>query len=124
MRQQKISREKPKKQPKIVDERQPSPLPALDPAIANKPVRTVVYVEVGNMENERILHMVKEINKLYDKSHGKHYVLPVRNGKLNTDMVFEQEWLKVVKDTCEVNDEGEIVLKGGCEDVHVIRQKV
>lgn len=120
MKQQKINRQKKKECTVIRNESRP-----VNPKYANAPVRTVHFVEVGDMSP----HQLREMSKMLAQSHdpdrdGIHYVLPIRNGKIGPDIVFEEEWLKVVHKTCEVNENGEIVLKGGAKDVLVIRDKI
>jgi hypothetical protein len=54
---------------------------------------------------------------------GIHYFLPIRHGRIASDILFEEEWLKVVNETCEIKD-GKIVLKDGAKEVVVIRQRI
>lgn len=123
VKQQHIAKKKPKKSATVVDARTPKPL-VVDPAIANKPVRSVNFVEVGDMDRKQVQLMIQELNKIHDTAKGGiHYFVPVRGGKITSDVVFENEWLDVVKKTCEVRD-GEITLKGGATDVHVVRQQL
>ena len=97
---------------------------ALDPTYANKPVRTVVFVEVHQMTAPQVQLMVQKINEVYkDARGGIHYVIPVREGKLGSDIMFEEEFLKVVNDTCTIED-GKIVLKDGAKEVAIIRESV
>lgn len=128
MKQQKIERNKGRnKKAVVIDDRTPKvpEAPVLDPAVANKPVRLVNFVEVGDMAANQLQYMMQELNATYDSAKGGlHYFLPVRHGKIGTDIVFEQEWLDIVNKTCEVNEDGEIVLKGGAKDVHVVRQQL
>ena len=49
--------------------------------------------------------------------------MPVRNGKLGPDVVFEEEFLKIVNKTCEIKD-NVIVLKGDARKVQIVRQKL
>jgi len=127
MKQQKISRNKPAKKPvTILDDRTPKEPPqiALDPSIANKPVRSVNYVEVGDMPAQHVQYMVQELNATYDSAKGGlHYFIPVRHGKIGSDIVFEDEFLKTVKEVCEIKDD-EIILKGGAKEVHVVRRQL
>lgn len=126
MKQQKINRDV-KKPTVILDNRTPKipPQTEYDPQYANMPVRTINYVEVGSMSPGQIQFMMQELNKTYDSAKGGlHYFIPVRQGKIGTDIVFEQEWLEVVKQTCEVNENGEIVLKDGAKEVHIVRQSI
>lgn len=125
---QKIERKKPKQGPIIYDER-PTPEPQIpqtqvNPATANAPVRTINFVEVGDMVGKQLQLILQRLNQTHDTAQGGiHYFLPVRHGKIGSDILFEEEWLRVVKETCEVQD-GEIVLKGGAKEVVVIRQRI
>lgn len=126
-RAQRIERKKASTAPQIIDTRQPKavpPAPPVDPAVANLPLRTVFLMEVGDMEPAKVQLLVQEANKMYEGVRGGiHYVLPVRHGKLRSDIVFEQEWLEVVRKTCEVKD-GQIVLKDGATECHIVRQNI
>lgn len=96
--------------------------PPIDPKIANAPVRTVNFVEVKDMPRENVQVLINEVSKAHKLAEGGiHYIIPIRHGKITSDILFEEEWLKVVRDTCEIED-GEIVLKGGAKDVNVIRR--
>lgn len=125
MRQQHIQKKSPKAEPQIIDERRRElPEIPIDPAAANKPVRAVFYVEVGDMETLRVQLLVQEINRQYSGARGGvHYVVPIRHGKIGTDIAFEQEFLDVVNKMCEIKD-GKIVLKDGAEDVHIVRETI
>lgn len=125
---QKIERKKPKTGPVIYDER-PVPQPEIpqtkvDPAKANAPVRTVNFVEVGDMVGKQLQLILQRLNETHDTAKGGiHYFLPIRHGKIGSDILFEEEWLKVVNETCEIKD-GQIVLKGKAKEVVVIRQRI
>jgi hypothetical protein len=126
MRAQRIERNNSTKAPQIIDERQPTipEPPKVDPAVAHIPVRTVFLMEVGDMAPEQIQYLVQEINKVYSESKGGvHYVLPVRHGKIGSDLLFEVEWERVVQDTCEIRD-GQIKLKEGAQDCQIVRQNI
>ena len=125
MRQQHIQKKTQKPGPQVVDQRRRE-LPEIqfDPAVANQPVRAIFYVEVGDMETLRVQLLVQEINRQYSGARGGiHYVVPIRNGKIGSDIVFEQEFLDVVHKMCEIKD-GQIVLKDGAADVHVVRESI
>lgn len=125
MRQQRISRNKPEKKLEIIDERTKEiPIQNLDPKIANSPVRTVNFVEVSGMSNAQIQILLHQLNSAHQTAKGGiHYIIPVRNGKIGSDILFEKEWLDVVNKTCEIVD-NKIVLKDGAKDVMVVRQSV
>jgi len=130
MRQQKIDRKKSKKQVQIVNQREAEldtsniEIPNIDPKYANQPVRAIYFTNVDGMDAIQIRLMLQELNRMFDGAKGGvHYMIPVQNGKIGQDIVFEEEWLSVVNKTCEVKN-GEIVLKDGAKDVHVIRQNI
>jgi len=125
MKQQQVNKKSAKPGPQIIDNRQRAiPEIQIDPSVANLPLRAVFYVEVGDMETLRIQLLVKEINRQYTGARGGvHYVVPIRHGKIGTDIVFEQEFLDVVNKMCEVKD-GQIVLKDGATEVNVVRETI
>jgi len=120
MKQQRIVRQQPPKQPQVIDAR--SPRATADGRAT--PVRTVMYVETGSMDADQVRALALEFAKQYDGPvHGPHYFVPVRNGRVRTDVHFEQEFLNVVRELCEVR-QGEIVLKNGATAVQVSRVTV
>jgi len=115
MKSQPIKKPEAKKQPIVVDQRKPKP---------GHLVRTINYVEVGDMTPEQITSLAIMFAKQYEGNvYGPHYFLPARNGHLSTDIQFENEILSVVNQLCEVRD-GKIVLKGEPVKVQVIRNFV
>lgn len=123
MKQQHVQKKIAKAAPQIVDQRKRE-IPEIVPSTTNVPVRAVLYVEVGDMEPLRVQLLVQEINKQYVGARGGvHYVIPIRNGKIGSDIVFEQEFLDVVNKICEVQD-GKIVLKDGATEVQIVREVV
>lgn len=115
MKQQRIEKKPVQKQPVVIDTRQPR---------ADLAVRTVMYVEVGNMGEDQLRELRQRFAQSYTGPvHGPHYFVPVRHGKIRTDLQFESEFLEVVKQVCEVKD-GNIVLKGGANAVTVSRINV
>ncbi len=126
MKQQRIERSKPAKAPQIIDNRQPTvpDPPQIDPAIANLPLRTIMYLEVYNMDHKQVQLLIQHTNEMYkDAKGGIHYVIPVRHGCLGPDIIFEEEFLKVVNQTCEIKD-GQIKLKDGAKECRIVREKV
>lgn len=125
MRQQRISRKKTENKLKIVDERSKEiPIQNIDPKIANLPVRTVNFVEVGGMSHAQVRILLDQLNQAHQTAKGGiHYVVPVRNGKIGSDILFEKEWLDIVNKTCEIID-NKIVLRDGAQEVMVVRQSV
>jgi hypothetical protein len=122
-RQQHIVRTQEKKGPEIIDTRTPPPTPEIPHSTSDLPVRTVVYTEVGDMERLRVQYFLKKISEGYGGRGGQHYVVPVRHGKISTEIMFESEILDMVKQICEVKD-GEIVLKGGAQECLIVRQNL
>lgn len=126
-RSQRIERKKAATVPQIVDIRQPKAVPqtqSVDPAVANLPLRTVFFMEVGDMETAKIQLLVQEVNAAYrDNKGGPHYVLAVRHGRIGSDLVFEKEFLDIVNEICEVKD-GQIVLRDGAQDAVIVRQSI
>lgn len=127
-RAQRIERSKSKAAPQIIDSRQPKEVPQptlqMAPEVAHVPVRTVMMVEVRDMSPAQIQLLMQEINEVWkDNKGGPHYVLPVRGGRIGTDVVFEAEFLSVVHQVCEVKD-GLIVLKEGAQECQIVRQSI
>jgi len=91
------------------------------------PIRTIMYVEVGNLPPSEVRDIVASLMQTLHPGH-PHFVVPLRNGKMNTDLDFEAEILEFVRAICEITDDGgsgaKIVLKDGCCDVNVIRTRI
>lgn len=120
MRQQPIEKKQTFKSVDVVDNRPPRP--ATDPG--GTPIRTILYMEVNDMPRDRVLHLIRQVSAQYEAANpGTHYVLPIRHGKISSDVLFEQEWLDIVRKTCEIQD-GVIVLKNGAQEVRVVRETV
>lgn len=88
------------------------------------PVRTIIQIEVGDMPVRDVQVAIMQLEKVY--ANGKHptFVLPCRNGKLRTDVIFEGAILGLVNKLCEVSPDGQIVLRGGHSDVDIMRLHV
>jgi hypothetical protein len=86
-----------------------------------------MYVEVGNLPPSEVRDIVASLMQTLHPGH-PHFVVPLRNGKMNTDLDFEAEILEFVRAICEITDDGgsgaKIVLKDGCCDVNVIRTRI
>lgn len=120
---QPIKREKQKKTTRVINQKEPDlkDLPKI-PAGVNKPVRAVHYVEFGDAPAKKVQFFVQELNKVYQGTPGgQHFVVPVRHGRVTTEVDFEGEFLKVVNELCEVDDNGQIVMKNGSDEVLVLR---
>lgn len=112
--------------PQIIDNRTPKPEPELviDPAMANLPLRVLFLMEVGDMEAAKVQLLVQEAGAMYKNMRGGiYYILPVRHGKLKSDLFFEKEALELINQLCEVVD-GKIVLRGGATECNIIRQNI
>jgi hypothetical protein len=121
VRQQHVQRKQPAQQTQVIDVRSRPPGAAAGSAI---PVRTVVYVEVGGADQDQVWELCRQYAASYQGSvHGPHYVIPVRGGRLGTEMEFEKQFLETVQELCEIQD-GKIVLKGGALEVQVMRTHV
>jgi len=115
MKQQKVERPKSAKRPVVID-RQTAP--------EGVEMRTVVFVEIGGATPQQFAELSAKFAAEYEGSPmGHHYFVPVRDGKIMNDPLFEEEFLKVVLETCEVKD-GQIVLKDGATPVKVVRNFV
>lgn len=79
-----------------------------DPSI---PVRTLIKLEIGNMSRSDVRNAMATIAEQYTGNHTT-FILPTRDGKLTTDVLFEQEIVDYINTFCEVID-GKIALKGG-----------
>lgn len=120
MKQQKIVRAQ-SKEINVIDERTPN-IPELPSS--THPIRAVVYVEVKDMQQNQIRDLVTRVSQAYATARGGiHYVIPVRHGKITSDILFEVEILDVVNQICEVKD-GKITLRDGATDVTIIRESV
>ena len=132
MKQQKISKPKSSSGPIIYDQRPPKQVETIDLSKANSAVRTVNFVEVGDMVGKQLQLILQQLNMTHDTAKGGiHYFLPVRHGKIGSDIIFEEEFERVGNEVFEVVDEnGDIVqnckirLKGGAKEVTVVRQKI
>jgi hypothetical protein len=103
------------KGPLIMDLQTPKP---------GRETRVVVFVEIADMDHQHFAQLAAEFSKAYRAQvPGEHYFIPVRNGRIGSDPLFEQEFEDVVNQLCEVKD-GKIVLKDGAKRVNVIRHFV
>lgn len=126
MKQQRIERTKPRTAPSIIDERQPKvqTLPTSNTS-NDLPLRTVYYVEVGTMDQLHVQELVKRLGDANESlKGGMHYVVPVRNGRIGSDIIFEHEILEMVRKVCEVNSDGEIILKDGATECQIVRERI
>lgn len=132
MKQQKVIKPKQNPGPIIYDQRPPKQIETVDLSKANSPVRTVNFVEVGDMVGKQLQLILQQLNATHDTAKGGiHYFLPVRHGKIGSDIIFEEEFEKVGNDIFEIVDNnGSVVsncklrLKGGAKEVTIVRQKI
>ena len=91
---------------------------------SDKPVRAVLYVEVSDMPTEQVTLLLAALNDQYKNAKGGvHYIMPVRDGKIGPDITFEEEFLKIVEETCEIVN-GKIVLKNGAQETQIVRKQI
>jgi hypothetical protein len=122
--------------PAVKDEEQKIEVPQVSPEVLARskevddmstPIRTIMYVEVGNLPPNEVRDIVASLTATLHPGH-PHFVVPLRNGKMNTDLDFEAEVLEFVNAICEITDDGgsgaKIVLKDGCHNVDVIRVRI
>ena len=91
-----------------------------DPTI---PIRTVLTVEIGDMNADLARQVVKSVTDKYVGNEHPHYIIPTRSGKIPSDILFEQEFLDLVRMLCEVKD-GKIELRGGAKDLQIVRKRL
>jgi len=102
----------------VVDERKAEP-------VKDVACRTVLYVEAGALNTSQLQDLCSRVSEMYfDNRGGIHYILPVRNGKITADIFFEEEWLRVAREVCEVDQTGQIVLKNGATEIRVTRESI
>jgi len=122
--------------PAVKDEEPKADVPQVSPEVLARskevdnmstPIRTIMYVEVGNLPPNEVRDIVASLTATLHPGH-PHFVVPLRNGKMNTDLDFEAEVLEFVNSICEITDDGgsgaKIVLKDGCHNVDVIRVRI
>lgn len=127
MKSVKIEKKQPVKQAQVIDQRAIKIEPVMSADAPNhRPIRTVIYVETAGMERERVRYLINQVREHYTNSVANMYfVIPVVDGKFTVgDVVFEEEFMAVVNEICTVDESGKITLKGGPEDVQVIRSKI
>lgn len=115
MQQQRIIKKEPAAKTTVID---------VQKTPAGVAARTVIFVEIGGATAQQFAEVAQRFSAEYQGSPmGHHYFVPVRNGQLQNDPLFEEEFLKVVREVCEVKD-GEIAMKGGATPVKVVRNFV
>jgi hypothetical protein len=86
-----------------------------------------MYVEVGDLPSNEVRDICASLMQTLHAGH-PHFVVPLRNGKILTDVEFEKEVLEFVRSICEITDDGgsgaQIVLKDTAHDVDIIRVRV
>lgn len=116
MRKQEISKQVSKKPPEVIN------LKDVDVSKADK---TVYFVEVGTMPAQSYAAMLQQVSDHWNanKENGECIVIPVRNGCLKGDIIFNNEILNFVRSICKVEGD-EIVLKENFSDLKVVRTMV
>lgn len=89
----------------------------------NVPIRTVICAEVGDMPSGDVNKVMGALKKGMSNNEHPHYFVPVRHGKMTSDVRFEEEILKMINQLCEIKED-KIVLKGGARKVEIIRKRV
>lgn len=129
---QRIEKPKDKKKPLVVDERRENLIDSLSPQkfdneilkTINAPIRTAIYVEIGDSNQQQVRELLTALNQAYEGNEGGiHYIVPMRHGKLNTEIEFEQEFLETIRKICTINN-GQIEFKDGYKETIVIREKI
>lgn len=81
-----------------------------NPGDNSKPIRTVFYLEVGDMKASEVHQAFRAANAQYAGNQHPTFAIPLRRGVAYTDVLFEQEALDLIRNVCEVRD-GKIVFK-------------
>jgi hypothetical protein len=96
-----------------------------------RPIRTIHYIEVGDMTRSEINVALQQVSAMYRGSSDAHYIIPVRNGNVRIDMEIEAEFLETVGRLCKVEDEAgeeivgaKIKFRENTQEVSVIRKRV
>lgn len=87
------------------------------------PVRTLIFMEVGNITPDEVRAAVSNVTARHQGALHPTFVLPVRDGKLTGDVLFESEILDLVNKLCEVKG-GVICLRDGAREVDVLRGRL
>lgn len=132
-RSQRIVQKQAATKPTIQDNRQPRKLneSTIDLSTANAPVRTVLFVEIGDMDQKRLQLLLQSLGESYDPAkNGITYFIPVRKGKISSDILFEgeierlSELFDIVDNSDNIIEGAKLKLKDGAKDVMIIRQHV
>jgi len=87
------------------------------------PIRTVFYIEVGDMPTGEVQRALYAVNSAYAGNEHPIFAIPLRNGRAITDVLFEQEVLDMIRKICVVKD-GEIAFKRDPVEVDTLRTQV
>ena len=119
MKNQKIEKSEP---PKHVPVTNANGEPIRRQAVEQAPTRIVYFVECAGMDSKQDSRLFATIRESYQNmNNDKYYLIPVRDRKVNTELIFGQVILDFVNDTCEIID-NEIKLKPGFSEVNVVRE--
>ena len=115
MRSQPIPKRKETQRPTVIDLQQPPKGIAM---------RTVIFVEMSGMSPEQFALLATKFAQEYQNSaKGDYFFCPVKDGAIQCDPYYEEEFLKIVHNICEIKD-NQIVLKNGITPVHITREFV
>lgn len=117
MKKQEITKQEPKKSPEVINMRD-SNITSAD--------KVVYFVEVGDMSNSSYQSLLTDISNHWNSNkdiNGQCIVIPVRNGCLKNDILYNDEILNFVRTICEVKD-NEIVFKENFRELKVVRTLV
>ena len=95
MKSQPLNKQTPKRQTIVLNDKKPKikPTPKVPPGVT---LRTIHFIEVGDMPPQNIQFLVQELNATYNPAEqGIHFVIPVRNGKIGADIIFEEEFSNI-----------------------------
>lgn len=121
MRSQPVDRKSVESGPTIINEKANRIMQSDNPEVA---VRAIYFVNVDGLDQAQLHSLYHQLNEQYKQARGGvHYVIPIRDGKLTGDILFEKEILEVVNKLCEVKD-GSIQMRDGYKEVVVLREIV
>ena len=117
-RDQEQAVEQPTPTPVVSDERIQKRTSTVD--VSNVPIRTIIAVEVGDLPVSDVQKAIRQLVDIYQ--HDKHptYIIPTRNSRMTSDIIFEEGIEELVQKLCEIKD-GKICLKNGWREVDVAR---
>jgi hypothetical protein len=121
MHSQPIKKKDEKRRPEVINNKKEAAMRSDAPG---RPVRVAIYVEMGGAGVSQVQNLIAQIRSQYPNAANTHYVIPVRNGKLKTEIEFEHEFLSTIREVCTVDTQGQIVFKDGAQDVRIFRETI